>query len=188
MIIVKRLLSGVMVLLSVIFFGIFIYPGIYKYDKLAQNYPVKINKITGTTQILRGDGWQTIEDRKETLIETPKESEMQALRNELYSALQKDRESVKNDIINEIKNDIISKVQVELNAVKDEITEYKKFETDPDNYFTIGSTKDEVKKIMGSPTSIDKLMNEVWWYDVSYITFENGKVSAYSNNGNLRVK
>ena len=109
-------------------------------------------------------------------------------RNELYSALQKDRESVKNDIISEIKNDIISEIQVELNAINDEITEYKKFETDPNNYFTIGSTMDEVKSIMGSPTSIQKLLNEIWFYDVSYITFKNGKVSEYSNNGELRVK
>jgi hypothetical protein len=175
----KKLLYCVASIIIIISFGIFIYPGIYKYDKLEQNYPVKINRLTGSTQILRGNGWQDMNN--------PQESELQALRVELLNKLEQDRESVKNDIILSIENKIVLEVQNDLNAVKDEITAYKKFETDPNNYFSIGSTKNEVKKIMGVPTSIDEYFNG-WYYGTSRITFKNGKVSEYSNDGNLRVK
>lgn len=55
----SKIISFVMAILFIIVFGIFIYPGIYKYDKLNQNIPVKINRFTGSTQILTVNGWKS---------------------------------------------------------------------------------------------------------------------------------
>ncbi|AET60284.1 hypothetical protein HPL003_17700 [Paenibacillus terrae HPL-003] len=46
------------VLASIALFGLFIYPTLYKYDKLDQKYPVMINRLTGEAKILTQDGWQ----------------------------------------------------------------------------------------------------------------------------------
>jgi len=60
------------------------------------------------------------------------------------------------------------------------------------DYFTIGSTKDEVLQVQGAPTSISKyegMNEEVWSYDFSSITFKSGQVSEYSNiSKNLKVR
>jgi len=48
------------VIVCIIVFGIFVYPGAYKYDKLDQSFPVKINRFTGYTQIMTYDGWQEL--------------------------------------------------------------------------------------------------------------------------------
>lgn len=54
------------------------------------------------------------------------------------------------------------------------------------NYFTIGSSKEEVLAFQGSPT---KILGETWYYGYSSIDFYNGKVKSYSNiSGNLRVQ
>jgi outer membrane protein assembly factor BamE (lipoprotein component of BamABCDE complex) len=59
-------------------------------------------------------------------------------------------------------------------------------------YFTIGSTKDEVLQVQGSPTSVHKYESwgeEVWDYSYSTITFRRGRVKEYSNQAyNLKVK
>lgn len=62
-----------------------------------------------------------------------------------------------------------------------------------ENSFTLGSSRDEVKAIMGSPDEIhDYTFFTVWYYndhyDFSTITFdENGNVKEWSNAGNLNV-
>ena len=57
------------------------------------------------------------------------------------------------------------------------------------DYFTIGSTEDEVLTIQGQPTTIQKLSNsKLFFYGTSMITFSNGKVESFSNDGNLKVK
>ena len=57
------------------------------------------------------------------------------------------------------------------------------------DYFKIGSTINEVVRIQGTPTSImgsDPFYIYAW--GSSSVTFEDGKVSGYSNlGGNLRV-
>lgn len=58
-------------------------------------------------------------------------------------------------------------------------------------YFNIGDTKERVKAIMGTPTSIDvfeSLNEELWHYDLSSITFKNGIVKEYNNYGDLLVE
>ncbi len=54
------------IIACIIVFGTFVYPGIYKYEKLEQNYPVKINRFTGHTKILTSNGWYEVEELQET--------------------------------------------------------------------------------------------------------------------------
>jgi hypothetical protein len=43
-------------------------------------------------------------------------------------------------------------------------------------YFTVGSTKDEVLALQGTPTSF----NEVQWsYGLSHVSFQNGRVTSW---------
>jgi hypothetical protein len=171
--------------LIVLMFALFVYPTLYKYDKLNQRFPVKINRITGTTEVLTPTGWEEM-----SKPDKPSISEMDSLRNELYATLQRDREQIKREIINEIKSQIIAEVSNDLKVVKEEITAYKQYELDPNNSFTLGSTKDEVKKIMGIPTSILDLYGEdIWYYGRSEVKFKNNKVVSWSDyQKNLRLK
>lgn len=53
------------------------------------------------------------------------------------------------------------------------------------DYFTIGSTKDDVLRIQGQPTTVS---DRFWWYGVSsYVTFGNGRVDGW-NGSNLKAK
>jgi outer membrane protein assembly factor BamE (lipoprotein component of BamABCDE complex) len=57
--------------------------------------------------------------------------------------------------------------------------------------FAIGSTKDEVRTIQGTPTSVHKgAFTETWWYGSSYVEFDqSGRVTSYSSaGGNLRIR
>ena len=61
------------------------------------------------------------------------------------------------------------------------------------DYFTRGSTKDDVLHIQGTPTDINTygaLGKEVWYYGYSTVTFSlpDGLVSEWSDAGNLRVE
>lgn len=52
--------------------------------------------------------------------------------------------------------------------------------TNTTTYFTIGSTKDQVKLVMGKPSSInDYTFFETWNYGINTIEFTDGKVSGY---------
>ena len=48
------------------------------------------------------------------------------------------------------------------------------------NYFTIGSTKDDVISIQGQP---DRFSIYTWWYGLASIDFRNGRVISWNNNG-----
>jgi outer membrane protein assembly factor BamE (lipoprotein component of BamABCDE complex) len=58
------------------------------------------------------------------------------------------------------------------------------------DYFTVGSSMDEVASVMGTPASLDHSPNEVWWYyDDSRIVFRDGKVFSWDNySNNLKVR
>ena len=59
------------------------------------------------------------------------------------------------------------------------------------NYLTIGSTKKDVARIQGTPSSISKfeyLDKEWWYYGTSIIKFKNERISEWDNYGNLKVK
>ncbi|RYZ24713.1 MAG: J domain-containing protein [Chitinophagaceae bacterium] len=59
-----------------------------------------------------------------------------------------------------------------------------------DDRFTLGSTKEEVLKIQGDPTEkyFYETIGEVWYYGFSSVTFNDGRVSQFSNKErNLKV-
>lgn len=182
----------------------FIYPGIYKYDKLDQRMPVKINRLTGNTQVLVGTTWESVTDS-----EDEKADQVQLLKAELN----KSRESLKAEVVDEISSTIKAEVlkgllsdienltvsidqsnsemQQELEKTRESIAVYKKFETDPDNYFAKGSSKDQVKAIMGVPTSTLEFYggDSIWYYSTSEVEFKGNKVDSWRNlSENLRVK
>ena len=59
-----------------------------------------------------------------------------------------------------------------------------------DIYYNIGSSKNTVLRIQGTPTRIINAGSTVlWYYKSSSVTFQNGKVSEFSNiNGNLKIQ
>jgi len=103
----------------------------------------------------------------------------------------------------QVEKDYIKNLEEKNRIMKKELKEIKS-KTDPINaqgiknnpasskdYFTIGSTVDEVLEIMGDPTtyidfgSLGKRLH----YGTSTIFFEKGKVESYNNvEGNLKVK
>ena len=80
----------------------------------------------------------------------------------------------------------ISDLKNESNNVESVISK----KLDDNDYFKIGSTEKKVLEVMGNPTSYRetgpfRTMN----FGLSYITFQNGKVTGYSNiEGNLKVR
>lgn len=52
------------------------------------------------------------------------------------------------------------------------------------NSVTIGSSKNDVARIQGTPTTIaDCLDEEWWWYGSSYIVFKQGAVKSWNQGG-----
>lgn len=51
------ILLGGMFCITILFIGLFIWPGMYEYDKMDQKWPVRINRLTGETEVLIPDGW-----------------------------------------------------------------------------------------------------------------------------------
>lgn len=89
------------------------------------------------------------------------------------------------------KNDRVSEYSDLSNNLKIQLTPSSTSKSDAD-YFTVGSTKDEVLQIQGTPTSVSKysgMNQEVWSYNFSRITFKNGRVSEYSDlSNNLKIQ
>ena len=190
-----NILYGFILVIIFLTIAVFVYPTIYKYDKLDQKYPVKINRITGDAQVLTMKGWiefESMPSNEATSLRDELIGMIDANKSELYNKLEQDRSELVDNIAYEveqnIKDKIIRDVTDELDAVKKDINQYKKFETNSSNYFTIGSTKEEVKKIMGVPTSINDYI-DTWYYNSSSICFNNGKVESYDNHSdNLRIR
>jgi outer membrane protein assembly factor BamE (lipoprotein component of BamABCDE complex) len=58
------------------------------------------------------------------------------------------------------------------------------------DYFTQGSTQDEVIAVMGTPTRTNKFLDEMWWYyRYSRVTFKDGRVAEWDDtSNNLKVR
>jgi hypothetical protein len=54
--------------------------------------------------------------------------------------------------------------------------------------FTLGSTRDEVRKIQGEPTSIDKTFGERWAYGMAEVEFRKGVVYGWRSSAFDRLK
>jgi len=57
---------------TIIICGVLFWPTLYRYDKFAGKLPVRMNRLTGYTEILYGSGWERKVSDKE-LQEIPKE-------------------------------------------------------------------------------------------------------------------
>lgn len=76
-------------------------------------------------------------------------------------------------------DEIVKEIEREKTAPK-VITETKPVSqlSERATFFTVGSSKDEVLRIQGQPTSTSKYM---WWYGTSYVTFDlNERVDGWS--------
>ena len=83
-------------------------------------------------------------------------------------------------------SEVKSKIE-EINIVQEE----KGTSKSNSDYFTIGSTEDEVIDVMGEPTSYIKTADEArkFHYGISTVYFYRGKVISYDNlENNLKVK
>jgi hypothetical protein len=171
-------------LAALVLFGLFVYPTLYEFDKLDQRIPVKINRITGSAEILTTNGWIKSGDYDAAA------DEMRKYRDEIIAKMDSDREQVKQEVISATRDEIISDVQSDLASVKEEITAYKQYEIDPNNSFGIGDSQDTVKRIMGTPDTISDLGSEQWWYyGGSQIVFKDSKVKEWRDTDrNLRLK
>lgn len=184
--------------LCICLFGIFIYPTLYKYDKLDQKYPVKINRITGETAVLTGRGWENADDYNSAA------EEMSRYKDQIIAEIESQNESIKEDVLLTIQEelDFIAEKQAsiatrpgnELSEPADEnieevSTDSVEGERSDENSFELGDTKDTVKKIMGVPDSIIGAEPFVmWYYGDSRVDFKDGKVSGWDNDGNLPLR
>jgi hypothetical protein len=55
----KELLASA-VIVFVVFVAAFVWPSAYRYDRL-NTLPVRINRFTGTTEVLTGEGWKVLQ-------------------------------------------------------------------------------------------------------------------------------
>lgn len=180
----KEIVKYSAIIIIVMLFGLFVYPTMYQYDKLEQKFPVKINRITGESKVLTKQGWEDPGSYNAAA------SEMKKYRDEIITEINSNRELVKQQVISELRDEIVSEVKNDIAATKIEIEKYKQHELDPTTYFTVGDSKETVKKIMGVPDAINEYSwSDDWRYEQSYVTFKNGKVSEWNDYGGvLRVK
>lgn len=183
----KEIIKYTFIILAIAVFALTIYPGVYRYDKLNQKFPVKINRITGTTEILYGDGWQ---------VQGQSASELERYKSEVETMISDQREDISSlrAEIEELQNQIAEGGYVADASVKaddfykteDEITNEK---VEPLTSFGKGDTSETVESIMGTP---DKIMGnemvEIWDYGKSSVTIKNGVVTGWRNNGELKLK
>ena len=54
--------ASIFLLLIVVLFAAFVWPTKWRYDKMRsdRDYIVRINRVTGTAQILGSEGWETL--------------------------------------------------------------------------------------------------------------------------------
>ena len=88
------------VLIGVIIFGLVIYPGLYKYEKLDQRFPVKINRITGDAKILTINGWQDADDYDHAL------DLFAEYKQQVIDAMEGQSESIRNNVMNSVLNEL----------------------------------------------------------------------------------
>ena len=94
----------------------------------------------------------------------------------------------------EEKNRVLEKELQEIKSKTEPIKiaqETNKKSENTKDYFTLGSTEDEVLEVMGEPSSYMVTAPEArrFYYGISSVYFYKGKVISYDNlDGNLKVK
>jgi hypothetical protein len=181
-----------MIIIVILIFG---YPTLYKYDKLDQKWPVKINRITGKTQILYGLSWTTVEDNEQSAPSPEKKlgvvpSSPTPIAEETFNGETFDQFYER--VINELRPDQVppSKSHLYIDFSRASLGLDDKI-IEPKDYFTIGSTKAEVLFAMDDGPDNRKDYgdgNETWYYKGSSISFTDGKVTDYNNISSMNVR
>jgi len=192
--------SGIAII--VILFGLFIYPTMYEYDKLDQKYPVKINRITGKTEVLYpGSDWADVaSNAQSTSVPVPTSNTTIANNTSANTREEPERDQkglTFDEYFEIIKNNTDYPDKLDRNheylAWKRKVLGIIPYSDKPDDNgerFTIGSSKEEVRKVMGTPDQI-ALDGYRWYYGSSYVHFTGSdpKVSEYNNAGkNLKIE
>jgi hypothetical protein len=199
---IQQIFKYVLIIICIVAFGIFIYPGIYKYDKLDQKFPVLINRITGETKILFSDSWSTVGNIDAKL------SEFESYKNEILEAINSQNEQIKESVIESVqaeldhgRKQLISETASEPNPTYEDGTSVFDAVRNRDRgtesasefiasskeasissigitKFGLGDTKETVKKSMGTPSSIIN-DGDTWFFGSSIVNFDNGIVIGW---------
>lgn len=199
----KEVVRYSFVLIGVIIFGLVIYPGLYKYEKLDQRFPVKINRITGDAKILTIKGWQDADDYDHAL------DLFNEYKQQVIDAMEGQSESIRNNVMNSVMNSVWN----ELQHAKNEMVNSATSETTQPTYadgtsvfysanndkssskgeaaaikIGLGDSKDTVKKSLGTPDHITN-GGDTWYYGSAIISFNNGVVEGWNDQlGELHLK
>lgn len=103
----KEIVRYSAILILVILIGLFVYPTVYKYDKLEQKYPVRINRITGNTEVLRNNGWIDVDATQ---------SEIDKVRSEVDTDFKEFKKQLTQEVINSVKTDVVNSLQKDISA------------------------------------------------------------------------
>ncbi|MEK3983113.1 hypothetical protein CA600_22225 [Paenibacillus sp. VTT E-133280] len=199
---IQQIFKYVFIIICIVAFGIFIYPGIYKYDKLDQKFPVLINRITGETKILFSDSWSTVGNIDAKL------SEFESYKNEILEAINSQNEQIKESVIESVqaeldhgRKQLITETASEPNPTYEDGTSVFDAVRNRDRgtesasefiasskeasissigitKFGLGDTKETVKKSMGTPSSIIN-DGDTWFFGSSIVNFDNGIVIGW---------
>lgn len=169
---------------SVVLFGLFLYPTLYKYDKLDQSKPVMINRLTGEVKILTEQGWKSSEDYNAA------NDEMKSYRDEVMARIDSLSDEVRDKVLDSISEDVqalkeeaTQAAMVEIEQEQQQLEEIKKFKK--------GSTPGEVEASMGTADQVSSIIagEETWFYGGSIVYFKDGVVSGWRNlAGNLNLE
>ncbi|MEK3717974.1 hypothetical protein [Paenibacillus sp. FSL R7-0333] len=204
----KEILKYFIVILCICAFGVFIYPGLYRYDKLDQKYPVMINRITGETKVLYGDIWSSVGNVDNQMskfieykegIEATLDIQSDKIKRDVLTEITKQLEEAKNSVISEAKKttekqsadsffaDVRNRDSDEVTETGEEFIERRRKELSESSgttLFGLGDTKETVKLSMGTPSTIMNNGN-TWFFDSATVNFENNLVVGWNDPLNV---
>ncbi|MCP1134383.1 hypothetical protein NKT34_13845 [Paenibacillus polysaccharolyticus] len=180
----KKYIIYLVIPLSILLFGLFVYPTLYKYDKLDQKKPVMINRITGEAKILTSEGWVESGQYESAA------KEMRTYRDEINARI--------DSLSDEVRDKVLSSISDDIQALKEEATQAAVAQIEQEEIskaeikkFKKGSTMSEVEESMGTADQVSSVIpgEETWFYGGSIIYFKDGSVTGWRNlAGNLNLE
>lgn len=176
---IKSIFTYIVILMCIAAFGLFIYPGMYKYDKLNQKYPVQINRITGETKVLTADGWKDVSNFDSAA------DQMELYKQEIEKMIADQNEVIKSSVIEEVRSEIENAKNEFISASAASVAQGGNGEA-----FTLGDSTDRVKEVMGTPSRVREVGPlSTWYYGNSTVKFKDGKVNGWEDlDGNLFIE
>lgn len=131
-------------------------------------------------------------EQQEKIEELQLVKEKDSSLNDKYNDLKKQFDDLQNDYdrqvayIEELEQQLEANTQAGKTTTDQSNDEDGLTTTTSDGYFTLGSSKDEVKTVMGTP---DSIIGDMWSYEYSSISFSNEAVDGWSDiSDNLKVR